>query len=212
MLPEPVLPTDVLYTRAAPIRAVRGTEMNIFAQAVARLELAANESGTPVAVVGGLAAIRHGVLVTTIDIDIVVARDGMSDFLQAVQRHGLTVKRDSTEGWHLLEFRYGAEAVGIEIVPEGGRTPRDPVDAPLVPHPRELGVVAGLDYASFASWVALKLVANRDKDRYHVVEALKLATPDQIAACVVQLRTMPPRYLIEFERLVRDAEDEKLLG
>jgi hypothetical protein len=37
-------------------------------------------------------------------------------------------------------------------------------------------VASGLGYASFAAWVALKLVANREKDRYHMIEALKKAS------------------------------------
>lgn len=186
--------------------------MNIFAETMAQLDQAARESGTPVAVVGGLAAIRYGVPVTTIDIDLVVARDGLAPFLEAAQRHGLTVKRSSPDGWHALEFHHGTEVVGVEIVPEGGRTPRDPADAPSVPHPRELGVTAGLDYATFPGWVALKLVASRDKDRYHLVEAFKQASPEQIAACVVQIRALPSRYLREFERLVRAAEEEREFG
>jgi hypothetical protein len=209
MSPDSASPTDVLYARAAAIRAVRGSEMNVFSEAVEALRDTAREANVAAAIVGGLAAIKFQVPVTTVDIDIVVARDGMQAFLKAAVRHGLTLKRESPDGWHLLEFSAGNETVGVEIVPEGGRTPRDPADAPPIPHPRELGVAQGLDYSSFDGWAAIKLVANRDKDRYHLVEALKHATPEQVAACVVRLRSLPQRYLIEFERLVKAAEAER---
>lgn len=75
--------------------------------------------------------------------------------------------------------------------------------------PEELGVDRGLDYASFAGWVMLKLVANREKDRYHLIEALKRAKEADVASVVQRLRPLGPSYLKKFERLVRAAEDEK---
>jgi hypothetical protein len=202
-------PPQILYARAAAIRAVRGTEVNAFTEAVDALTRAAAAADTPVAIVGGMAGIRHRALVTTVDIDIVVSLGGMAAFLQAAETQGLSIKTRAADGWHSLEYRHGSEAVAIEVLPEGGRTPRDPADAPSIPHPHDLGVERGLGYASFPAWVSLKLVSNRDKDRYHLVEALKAASPEEIAACVVAVRKLPKRYLAEFERLVRAAEDER---
>ena len=54
----------------------------------------------------------------------------------------------------------------------------------------------------------MKLVANRDKDRYHLIEALKQADQSQIAEVVQRLRPLDARYLKEFERLVKSAEEE----
>ena len=71
-----------------------------------------------------------------------------------------------------------------------------------------MGVASGLGYASFAAWVALKLVANRDKDRYHLIEALKHASEAQVAEAVMKLREMDPSYLREFLRLFQTAQDE----
>jgi len=65
-----------------------------------------------------------------------------------------------------------------------------------------------LGYASFAGWAAMKLVAGRDKDRYHLVEALKHADQASVAAIVEWLRPLPPRYLHELQRLLRAAEEE----
>lgn len=46
-----------------------------------------------------------------------------------------------------------------------------------------------------SQWVAMKLVANRDQDRYHVVEALKEASQPRIAVVAGRLQGMPPRVL-----------------
>jgi hypothetical protein len=96
----------------------------------------------------------------------------------------------------------------VEVIPEGGKALRDPADAPAVPSPQELGVARGLDYASFGGWVRMKLVAGRDKDRYHLVESLKVATAEQIAKAVQSVRPLDARYLTELNRLLRAAQDE----
>jgi hypothetical protein len=71
-----------------------------------------------------------------------------------------------------------------------------------------LGAERGLGYASFAGWVQMKLVAARDKDRYHLIESLKQAPAEQIAEAVQALRSLHPSYLAEFNRLLRAAQDE----
>jgi len=199
---------DELYRRAAVIRAVRGGAVNVFSEALAKLEDVSRRLGSPLAIVGGLAGIHYQAVVTTLDIDVVVARDRLTDFLDQCVAAGLEIKHRSEHGWHTVLFRSGDETVEIQVVPEGEKSPRDPAYAPPTPGPTELGVASGLGYASFAAWVALKLVANREKDRYHLVESLKKASPAQIAEVVVRLRPMHPSYVQEFERLVRAAEDE----
>jgi hypothetical protein len=129
--------------------------------------------------------------------------------LEAAPSCGLTVTRASDDGWHRLSFADKLGEVEIEVVPAGQNSPRDPTYAPPTPEPRELGVERGLGYASFAGWTVLKLVANREKDRYHLVEALKQASEAEIASVVQRLRPLNPIYLKEFERLLRAAEDEK---
>ena len=210
MPPESRSAPEVLHERAAAIRAVQGREANEFTRATERLALIARDLGAPIAIVGGLAGIHHGALVTTLDVDVVVSAERLNDFLEVAQRYGLEVKSRSPTGWHLLVYRDAdGSDVTIGIVPEGGRSPRDPERAPPIPGPRELGVEAGLGYASFDGWVAMKLVANRDKDRYHLIEALKTASQEQVSRVVVRVRKLHPSYLAELERLVRAAEDEQ---
>jgi hypothetical protein len=182
--------------------------MNQFSRATQLLQRVADELRAPIAIVGGLAAIYHQVPVTTTDIDIVVPQDRLRDFLTLAVRAGLTLARESPSGWSALEYHDPDGNVEIEVVPEGGRSPRDPPHAPPTPSPQQLGVSQGLGYACFAGWVALKLVAAREKDRYHLIEAFKQATQEQIASAVVWARQMHPSYLLELQRLVRAAEDE----
>jgi hypothetical protein len=200
---------EVLYRNAAAIRAVEGREMNQFTRALAALERLADAIDAPLALVGGLAGIHHRAVVTTVDIDVVVPANKLKAVLDEAPSCGLTIKRASDDGWHRLSFTDEQGEVEIEVVPAGGNSPRDPAYAPPTPDPRELGVERGLGYASFAGWAVLKLVANRDKDRYHLIESLKHASEADVAAVVQRLRPLNPVYLKEFERLLRAAEDEK---
>lgn len=197
-----------LFRLAACVRAVQGGRMNPFSRAISVLEELAEALNGPIAVVGGLAAIHHGVQVTTLDVDVVVSSDKLDAVLPQAEKHGLRVKRRSGQGWHQLVFEDPDGDVDIDVIPAGGRSPRDPDQAPPIPSPQELGVERGLGYASFAGWAAMKLVAGRDKDRYHLIEALKRASQADIAAVVQRLRATDPRYLREFLRLVRLAEEE----
>ncbi|MCR4411127.1 MAG: hypothetical protein NUV77_01730 [Thermoguttaceae bacterium] len=197
-----------LYRRAACVRAVAGGAVNQFSRALDTLRQIAEEAATPLVIVGGLAAIHHGVPVITLDVDVVVAPGESERFLDEARQRGLTLKRHSAEGWHRLVYHDAEGDVEVEVIPAGKRAPRDPPHAPSIPTPQELGVERGLGFASFADWVAMKLVANRDKDRYHLVEALRRATPDRIALAVQRLRGLDPSYLREFERLLQAAEAE----
>jgi hypothetical protein len=208
MQPDILSPTNELFHRAAAIRAVQGAAMNVFSAALESLQRVSERLNSPIAIVGGLAGILHQAVVTTLDIDVVVDRDRLDDFVRECEADGMEVRQRSEHGWHKLTFRHESESVSIEVIPEGEKSPRDPDFAPPTPGPQELGVAQGLGYANFAGWVAMKLVANRDKDRYHLVEALKKASLGQTAEAVVKLRTMHPSYLREFERLMRAAEDE----
>ena len=188
--------------------SVNAEAVNIFSEALRKLEKVSQRMQSPLAIVGGLAGIYYQSMVTTVDIDVVVSSDRLDDFLRECVAEGLEIKRRSEKGWHAVVFHLGTESVEIEVVPEGEKSPRDPAYAPPTPSPAELGVANGLGYASFAGWVVLKLVANRDKDRYHLIEALKHASEAQVAEVVVKLRPLDASYLREFQRLFQAAQDE----
>jgi hypothetical protein len=199
---------EALYRNAAAVRAVEGREVNQFTKALEALERLATAIDAPLALVDGLAGIHHRAMVTTLDIDLVAPADKLDAVLAEAVPCGLVVKHSSPDGWHRLAYVDEQGEVAIEVVPASQKSPRDPVYAPPTPSPRELGVERGLGYASFAGWVALKLVASRDKDRYHLNEALKQASETDIASVVVHLRPLDPIYLKEFQRLVEAADAE----
>jgi hypothetical protein len=207
--PSVATAAHLLFQRTASLRAVQNNETNQFTRALAALARVADRLKSPVAIVGGLAAIHHGVPVATTDIDIIVGKEDLPHFLDAARLEGMTDIRESPMGWHSLRYVDPHGNVEIQVLPAGQKSPRDPSYAPPLPEPRELGVAHGLGFASFPTWVALKLIASRDKDRYHLVEALKHASPEQIASVVHYLRQLDSRYLAAFERCVRAAEDEK---
>ena len=183
--------------------------MNRFSQCLSALEKVAEALGAPLAVVGGLAAIHHGAQVGTLDVDIAAPKAKLEELLAVAAGHGFELRARSPRGWHRLLFKHPDGDVEVHVVPEGEKSPRDPPHAPANPGPAELGVTKGLGYAAFAPWFVTKLAVGRDKDRYHLVEVLKRATPLQVSEVVTRVRQMHPSYLAEFERLVRAAEEEK---
>ena len=70
---------------------------NIFSQALAKLEKVSQRIQSPLAIVGGLAGIYYQSMVTTLDIDIVVASDRLDDFLRECVAEGLEIARRSDD-------------------------------------------------------------------------------------------------------------------
>src|SRR5262245_23227079 len=106
-LPSPLLDTarrvDWL---AASVDAVSPGAMNRFSACLAALDQVARALDAPLAVVGGLAAIHHRASVTTLDVDVAVARADSERFLEAASRSGFRVQSRSETGWHRLRFEH----------------------------------------------------------------------------------------------------------
>ncbi len=185
------------------VRAVLNNEENRFSRALEDLQRLATEENIPLAIVGGLAAIRYGYPAATQDIDIAVARAQLDAFLQAAPKYGFKVVWQAKSGWHTLTHG----DVEINIVPEGGKAKNS---APTtIPSPVQLGVLRGLDYASLPGWIELKLSFGRQKDKAHVVEAMKKAGPEDVRSVREHLTRVHPTYLALFDQLLAEAEEEK---
>ena len=121
-IPESALRPDLRVAAALlergseSIRAVTSSEQNRFTRAFEALNRLATASSTPLALVGGLAAIHFGYPAITEDIGIVVPRDALDRLLDEAPRYGFKIKWRSKIGWHTLTF----EDVEIKMVPEGG--------------------------------------------------------------------------------------------
>jgi hypothetical protein len=185
------------------VRAVLASEANRFTSALAALEQLSLAEGIPIAIVGGLGAIRYGYPAATQDIDIGIARLQLDAFIAAAPKYGFRIAWETASGWHTLTHG----DVEINVVPEGGKA-RD--SAPTtIPGPSKLGVEQGLDYANLQGWIELKLSSGRQKDRAHVVEVMKKSDHPSIQAARQHLAQVHQSYLELFDQLLEQAQAEK---
>ncbi len=199
----PMLSTARLERLMESVMFVRDGADGRFAATFRALERLADDHGLAIAVVGGLAAIRHGYATTTEDVNVLLAADQQDVFLHAAPDYGFRIRRRSAKGWHILEHESGVE---LNVVPEGGK-PRD--DAPVtIPAPQRVGVTAGLGYANLEGWTELKLGSNRLKDRAHVVEVVKTLRPEAIDRIRLHLAAVRPTLADRFEEAVAVAAEE----
>lgn len=184
------------------VRAVMTGEANRFTSALDDLRKLAESEDIPIAIVGGLGAIRYGYPAATQDIDVAIGREHLDDFLRVSPRFGFKVAWEAKSGWHTLTHG----DVEINVVPEGGKARNT---APTtIPSPAQLGVVRGLGYASLAGWLELKLSSARQKDRAHIVEVFKKADSGEIAAARHHIVQVHQDYLVLFDQLELEARDE----
>lgn len=176
---------------------------NRFTRALQDLQRLSEQHGIPLAIVGGLGAIRYGYPAATQDIDIAVGREHLQLVIDACLRYGFKIAWESKLGWHTLTH----DDVEINVVPEGGKA-RDAAPT-VIPGPVKMGVVSGLNYASIESWMELKISSGRQKDRAHVVEVLKLADQSAIASIRAHLHSVHVQYAQTFLELLAEAESER---
>ena len=195
-------------THGAPfglVAAVKGEEPSEprFARALATLKLLARKEGISMAIVGGLAALHHGYLRFTKDIDVVVSSGYLDVLTRVAPQYGIKVIWKDPDGWHKLQ----CEGVPIDVVPEG-RKPRK--DAPaVIPSPQQLGVREGAGYAGIAGWVETKLGSYRVQDRADVVQVIKVTTAATVARIRKHLGKVHAIYLRRFDELLASAQEEK---
>jgi hypothetical protein len=186
------------------VAAVKGDDPESkVGKALAALETLSIKEGIPLAIVGGLAAIRHGYERFTKDIDIVVRSANLDVLTRVAPRYGIKVVWKDPDGWHKLLF----EGVPIDIVPEG-RKPRK--DAPTtIPSPDQLGVKEGAEFASIAGWVETKLGSYRIQDQADVVQVIKAITAAKARRIRKHLEKVHVIYLRRFDELLAAAKEEE---
>ena len=195
--------TTTLERDSESVRAVMAAEDNRFTRALAALQKLAEAEGIPIAIAGGLGAIRYGYPAVTQDIDVAVGREHLEAFVRAAPRYGFKVTWEAKSGWHTLTFG----EIEINVVPEGGKARNT---APTtIPGPVQLGVSQGLAYASLAGWMELKLSSARQKDRAHIVEVLKKTPPQTIQEVRQYIAQVHQDYLTLFDQLHQQAREEQ---
>ena len=195
----------ILHKRSESVSAIMKPESseNRFTRALSALDRLAIEEDIPIAIVGGLAAIRYGYAAVTEDIDISVGRADLQTLIDKAAKHGFRVAWQAESGWHTLEF----EEVEINVVPEGGRAKNN---APTtIPGPVEMGVLSGVGYADLPHWIELKISSNRRKDQTHIVEVLKSQSSLVVPEIERHLAGVHAEYLVRFRELAFEAEQER---
>jgi thiamine biosynthesis protein ThiC len=178
-------------------------EANRFTNAFEDLQRLSTENQIPIAIVGGLAAIRYGYSAATQDIDIAISKRDLETLVHVASRYGFKVVWESKIGWHTLTHG----DVEINVVPEGGRA-RD--SSPTeIPGPTEMGVMSGMDYARIESWVELKISSGRQKDLAHIVEVLKKSEQPTIKRIIDHLEHTNESYKKMFDGLLVEAVKER---
>jgi hypothetical protein len=111
----------VLSRGAESVRAVMSSEENRFTKALEALRGLSIAERIPIAIVGGLGAIRYGYPAATQYIDIAVGKDRLEALILSAPRHGFRVAWNAPSGWHTLTHG----DVEINVVPEGGKARND---------------------------------------------------------------------------------------
>ena len=180
-----------------------GQKNSEFDRVLNALKDLSRKEGIPIAIIGGMAAIKHGYKRYTHDVDMVIARQHLDTIIRVAPRYGIKIIWHDPQGWH--KFQY--EDVRIEVVPEGGK-PRK--DAPTtIPSPQQLGVSEGSDYASLEGWTETKLASGRRQDQADIVQVLKKIAPSAIETIREHVGKVHSLYLRLFGELAVAAEEEK---
>lgn len=195
----------ILARGAESVSAVMGTssDENRFTAALEALQRLSQKHQIPIAIVGGLGAIRYGYPAATQDIDIAVAKHQLETILRVAPEYGFKIAWQADSGWHTVTFG----DVEINIVPEGGKAKNS--SPTTIPGPIELGVSAGLGYANLAGWAELKISSGRQKDRAHVVEVLKKSDAPSVGKIRKHLANVHESYLATFIELLEEAKQER---
>ena len=181
-----------------------------FAAALEVLDKLSRSEGIPMAIVGGMAAIRHGYERFTKDIDIVVGEGHLDPLIRVAPDYGIKIVRHDPNGWHKLRY----EGVDIEIVPEGGQPRKNAPTA--IPGLKHLGVRGGARYANLARWMETKLASNRQLDRADLVQVMKKTDAAHLRKVRKHIAKVHPTYLLLFDELQAlagaETEQEKERG
>ena len=160
-------------------------------------------------IAGGWAVWHHGYLARlTQDIDIVLPKDRVAEFLQLAAVSGFEVLPQPEGRWP--KVRHKDTGIEVDILPQGGRPGTAARPAPTtIAHPATLGAAgAVLRYISLPALIELKLAAGRPRDESDVAELVR-ANPDRVAEIRSHLAAVHGDYVREFDRLAERAREQQ---
>jgi hypothetical protein len=150
---------------------------------LAELNRRLRELGVPYAVAGGMALVAHGYARTTVDVDVLIAADGLSAVHQQLAGRGYSPPFEGSR--NLRDTRTG---VRIEFI-VSGQFPGDGKPKPVAfPRPEDVAVeIDGIRYVSLPALIELKLASGmtnpgRLRDLADVQELIReLSLPREFA-------------------------------
>jgi hypothetical protein len=108
----------------------RDAQESKFAKALATLKALSRKEGIPLAIVGGLAAIRHGYERFTKDIDVVARSVNLDVLARVAPQYGIKVIWKDPDGWHKLECE-GVPSTSCRRAGSRATTHRPQFQAPI---------------------------------------------------------------------------------
>ena len=160
-------------------------------------------------VAGGWAVWRHGYVARlTQDVDIVLPKDQIEEFLRLADVSGFEVLNHPAGRWP--KMRHKETDIQVDILPEGSRpgTPAHPAPT-LIAHPSTMGAEGhALRYIQLPALIELKLAAGRARDESDITELLR-ANSDRVAEIRAHLVHVHVDYVRAYDALVARASEQQ---
>ncbi len=156
---------------------------------------------------GGWAVWRYGYVGrVTQDVDIVLPKASVDEFLRAASVSGFELLAQTEGRWPKLTHR--DTGIEVDVMPEGGRPGTVSRPAPTtIPHPKSMGAIRGiLKYLTLPSLIELKLAAGRLRDEADVVE-LARENQDRLDEVRRHLQAVHPQYATRFDELLAQVDE-----
>jgi hypothetical protein len=177
-----------------------------FGRVIADVDRVLSAMSCPSVLAGGWAVWRHGYAArVTQDVDIVLPRDRLDEFLRVAAVSGFDVLAVSPGRWPKVLHRQ--TQITVDILPEGERPGTVARPAPTtIPSPTMLGGSIGrLQYIKLAHLIELKLAAGRPRDSADVVELIRSNASQQVTIRQ-HLESAHADYAATFDELLVQAD------
>ena len=176
--------------------------------AIADLERLLTATETLAVVAGGWAVWRHGFAGrVTDDVDVVVPEDKLDELKSVAPMCGFEVLSVPPGRWPKMVHR--ATSIDVDLLPENGipGTPSRPARI-AIQHPRQYAAtLRTLHFIPLINLIELKLGAGRAKDIADIIELIQ-QHPNQLEAISQHLSDLDPAYLVRFQELREQADEE----
>ncbi|MFL5330976.1 MAG: hypothetical protein ACJ8C4_18950 [Gemmataceae bacterium] len=181
-----------------------------FGRVIKAIDRVLAAAGIQAVLAGGWAVWRHGYDGRmTNDVDVAIAADRVTEFMQMAAVSGFQVLNVGAGQWPKLIHK--DTGIQVDILAEGARPGMSTRPAPTtIPSPQLMGARgSALTYIRLESLVELKLAAARPKDEADVIELIR-ANPERWTEIRAHLETIHNSYVEAFDRLQALANDPKI--